>query len=266
MTVHRPPADSVRTTGNQCLLSHFLASLGDKRKLIAHQCCDQLTAVKTGHPLTSITWPYRGLKCRRLEVEYFWSYPLTNYQFQMIAGSSLFFPMIYICLCHYGPALLGFWFQTDLESENSACFFFFFKYMRGRPFLTMATRWSRSTSIFYALIGQNWTGEFMRKIYAASWMLFTLTAEADRVLCQLVIFLTVFFLWMYKIKYSWYQESSVIHGWFFLLGLLFDIQRIASLAFFRVVQTFYLKQQNCPCLRNWKAKLNCEWRIIAESR
>ena len=34
------------------------------------------------------------LKCRPIEVEYFWRYPLTNYQFQMIAGSSLFFPMI----------------------------------------------------------------------------------------------------------------------------------------------------------------------------
>ena len=45
---------------------------------------------------------------------------------------------------------------------------------------------------FYALIGQNLTGEFMQKIYAASWNLFTLTAEADRVFCQLVMFLTVF--------------------------------------------------------------------------
>ena len=45
--------------------------------------------------------------------------------------------------------------------------------------------WSRCTSNFY---GQNLTGEFMRKIYAASWNLFTLTAEADRVLCQLVMF------------------------------------------------------------------------------
>ena len=35
---------------------------------------------------------------------------------------------------------------------------------------------------FCALIGQNLTGEFMRKIYAA-----------DRVLCQLVMFLTVVF-------------------------------------------------------------------------
>ena len=45
-------------------------------------------------------------------------------------------------------------------------------------------------SNFYALIGQNLTGEFMRKIYAASWNLFTVTAETDRVFCQLVMFLT----------------------------------------------------------------------------
>ena len=32
---------------------------------------------------------------------------------------------------------------------------------------TMVTLWSRSTSNFNALIGQNLTGEFMRKIYAA---------------------------------------------------------------------------------------------------
>ena len=29
----------------------------------------------------------------------------------------------------------------------------FLKYRRGRPFLTIVTRWSRSTSNFYALIG-----------------------------------------------------------------------------------------------------------------
>ena len=27
-----------------------------------------------------------------------------------------------LCSCHYGPALLGFWFQTDLGRENSASF------------------------------------------------------------------------------------------------------------------------------------------------
>ena len=39
-----------------------------------------------------------------------------------------------------------------------------------------------------------------------------LIAEADRVLCHLVMFLTVIFYWMYKMKYSCYQDSSVIHG------------------------------------------------------
>ena len=78
--------------------------------------------------------------------------------------------------------------------------------------LTKVTRWSRSTSNFYALFGQNLTSEFMQKIYAASWNLFILTAEADRVLCQLVMFLTVFLHWMYEMEYSCYQESSVIHG------------------------------------------------------
>ena len=37
----------------------------------------------------------------------------------------------------------------------------------------LVMRWSRSTSNFYALIGQNFTGEFMHKIYAASWNLLT---------------------------------------------------------------------------------------------
>ena len=94
-----------------------------------------------------------------------------------------------MCLCHYDPALLRFWFQTDRGQENSAIFF---KYRQGRPFYTMVTRWSRSTFNFYTLIGQKLTGEFMRKIYAASRKLFTLRAEADRVLCQLVMYLTVF--------------------------------------------------------------------------
>ena len=78
--------------------------------------------------------------------------------------------------------------------------------------LTTVLRWSRSTFNVYALIGQNWTGEFMRKIYAVSRILLTLTAEAERVLCQLVMFLTVYFHWMYKIKFSCYQEPFVIHG------------------------------------------------------
>ena len=179
---------------------------------IGHQCCDQLTAVKTGYPLTSIIGPYRGLRCWPIEVKYFFEvirWQVTS--FQMITGSRLiFFKFICNMFC-FCAAQLKYWFKTDLGRENPASY-----YRRGRQLLltllTMVTRWSRSTSNFYALIGQHLTGELRRKIYAALWILFTLTAEADRVLCQLVMFLTVFFHWMHKMKFSCYQESSVIHG------------------------------------------------------
>ena len=78
-----------------------------------------------------------------------------------------------LCLC---ATQLRFWFQPDLGRENSASY-----YRQGRQLLltllTMVTRWSRSTSNFYALIGQNLTGEFMRKIYTASWIIFVSTCD-----------------------------------------------------------------------------------------
>ena len=110
------------------------------------------------------------------------TYPLTSYWFSNDRR------LKFVCFFFK----LKFWFKTDLGRENSASY-----YRQGRQLLltllTMVTRWSRSTSNFYALIGQNLTGELMGKIYAASWILFTLKAEADRVLCQLVMFLAVFF-------------------------------------------------------------------------
>ena len=75
----------------------------------------------------------------------------------MIAGSSLFFPKIHMKYVVF----MSLWPRTIKISQ-------FFQNTGGRPFLTMDTRWSRSASNFYALIGQNLTGEFMRKIYAAS--------------------------------------------------------------------------------------------------
>ena len=102
------------------------------------------------------------------------------------------------------------------------------KYGQARPYLTMVTRWSRFTCNFYTLIGQNLTGEFIRKNYAASWELFTLTAEVDRVLCQLVMFLTVFFFWMYKMKYSCYIKSLLL----FMAGLFTGFLVEKCVAFF----------------------------------
>ena len=111
-------------------------------------------------------------------------------------------------------ALCTILFQTDLGRENAASY-----YRQGMTFIAMVTRWSRSMSNFNALIGQNLKGELIRKIYAASGNLFTeavyLFTEADRIsCCRLLMFLTVFFQWKYKAKYSCYQDSSVIHDWF----------------------------------------------------
>ena len=111
-------------------------------------------------------------------------------------------------------ALCTLLFQTDLGRENAASY-----YRQGMTFIAMVIRWSRSMSNFNALIGQNLKGELMRKIYAASRNQFTeavyLFTEADTISCRhLLMFLTVFFQWMYKTKYSCYQDSSVIHDWF----------------------------------------------------
>ena len=58
---------------------------------IGYPYYDQLTPVKIRYPLTSITWPYRGLKLTadRGQV-FFWSLPLTKrYVFSWTTGSCL---------------------------------------------------------------------------------------------------------------------------------------------------------------------------------
>ena len=128
-----------------------------------------------------------------------------------------FFKFIWnvLCSCHYGPALLTFWFQTDLGRENSASYL---KIQAGKTFLTMVT-------FYIQFLCSDWS-KFERWVHAASWNLFTSTAEADRVLFQLVMFLTVFFHWMYK--YIWRTEPSVIHGWFVYWVFGWEMRRLSK--------------------------------------
>ena len=78
----------------------------------------------------SIRWPVSPDRTAGSSVDLsrssiFWSYPLTNYQFQMIAGSRLFFPMIhikYVVFMSLRPRAIRIWFQTDLWRKNSASF------------------------------------------------------------------------------------------------------------------------------------------------
>ena len=106
---------SVRTTGIPMFtltLSSYVGSPGESWlhtgayqiwwAPAAHQCCHRLTAVKTGYPLTSITWPYRGLRCRPIKVECFFEVMRWQFtRFQMIAGSRLLFLNSYQICCVY---------------------------------------------------------------------------------------------------------------------------------------------------------------------
>ena len=118
-----------------------------------------------------------------------------------------------LCLCHYGPALLTFWFQTDLGRKNSA------NYLKMQAGKTDAFQFSHHSHTLVTLalhvqfLCYDWY-KFDRWVHGENLCSILRLVYFDRVLCQLVMFLTVFFHWMYKIKYSCYQESSVIHGWF----------------------------------------------------
>ena len=162
---------------------------------IHHSNEGQLTAVKLEHLLAVIAdcitgsffypqlskqcicWPVSpdhmaGSGIDQLSLSTFWNYLLTSYYFwNDCSSSSIFLKCTWNKLCSWA-ATSKFWFQTDLGCENSAGF-----YMQGGKslltFPTMVMRWSSSSSHFYSLIGQNVTGEFMQKMYAASGNLLT---------------------------------------------------------------------------------------------
>ena len=141
---------------------------------------------------------------------FFWSYLLTSCYFSNDRRLKfIFFKCIWNKSCSWA-ALLKFWFRPDLGRENSPGF-----YMQGRQSLLTflpVTRWSRSTCKFYVLIGQNLTGEFMRKIYAASGNLFTEAGQKNRWLVKknstesmrLCLPLTI-------CRCSWFKRMHPIH-------------------------------------------------------
>ena len=128
-----------------------------------------------------LTVPRARVSTHRGQV-FFWSYSQTNYQFQMIAGSSLFFPMIHMkyMLCHYGPALLRFWFQTDLGHKNSASFS---KIQVGKTF---SYHGHALVTLYVQFLCSDWS-KFDRWVHVENLCsilkVVYFEAEADRVLC-----------------------------------------------------------------------------------
>ena len=203
---------------------------------------------------------------------FFWRYPLTSCYFSddrpcpcnnleeiccvlsgtrlwaPVAGSSsIFLKRIWNKSCSWA-ALLKCWFRTDLGRENSTVFYI---YMQGRQFLTV-TRWSRSTSNLYALIGQNLTGEFMRKIYAASGNLLTDSWSWQSFVSPCDVLNCLFLHGVPKIKYSCYQDCSVIHGWFVYCAFCWQMHRLSKSLEIRFRMASFSKTSllTCLCLRH----------------
>ena len=72
------------------------------------------------------------------------------------------------CLCHYGPARPSTIKIFISNLPRTRKFSQLFKKTGGEDLLLPWSRVGHAQSNFYALIGQNLIGEFMRKIFAAS--------------------------------------------------------------------------------------------------
>ena len=95
-------------------------------------------------------------------------------------------------------------------------------------------------------------GKFMQHLDTCS-----MIAEEDRVLCHLVMFLTVFFYWMYKIISSCYQDSSVFHGLFVYCAFVWEMHRLSKSLEIRVWMASFSKMSllTCPCSRRKRLKV-----------
>ena len=137
-----------------------------------------------------------------------------------------------LCLCHYGPTLLAFWFQTDLRHENST------RYLNVKAGKTDAFHFPHHIHALVTLYVQFWSSDwskFDRWVHAEDLYSILKLVYFDRwswqsFFCQLVMFLTIFFHWIHKMKYSCYQdrESSVIHDWFVYWIFGWEMRRLSK--------------------------------------
>ena len=73
-------------------------------------------------------------------------------------------------------------------------------------------------------------------------------------LCQLVMFLTVFFYWMYKMRYSCFQKSSVLHGWFVYWVFGWEVRRLSKSEIrFRMASFLFFTSGLAWCVRGFRS-------------
>ena len=153
MTVHRTNDRLSAPQAYQCLLSHFQASLGAQEKT---DCTSMLSSIDSCQNRVSadqyhLTVTRAQVSTHRGRV-FFEVIRWQVTRFQMIAGSRLLFLKNSYQICVY-VSIAPYYYDFDFKMTSDAKIQpVFLKYRRGRPFLTMVTCWSRSTSNFYALI------------------------------------------------------------------------------------------------------------------
>ena len=139
----------------QCLLSHFLATLGAQEKAY---CTSMLSSIDSCQNRVSadhyhLTESRAQVSTHRGQV-FFWSYPLTIYSFSNDRRLTFTFVLNSYQICCVYVSIAPHYYDFDFKLTSDAKIKpVFLKYRRGRPFLTMVTCWSRSTSNFYVLIG-----------------------------------------------------------------------------------------------------------------
>ena len=163
----------------------------------------------------------------------------------MIAGPSFFFFFSYEICCVYLRQNDNFEFQLTADekiqaaiaSRKDSCFWL----------LATATRWSRSTSNFYALIGQKLIGEF-KLVYFDSWRWHSFVSSCD-------VFNCLFLLDVPNETELLTRLFCVIHGWFVYCAFGFEMHSLSKSLEIRFRMASFSKKISlltCPCLRRTK--------------
>ena len=155
----------------------------------------------------------------------FLSYPLTNHQFQMIVGSSLFFPKIHMKYVVFMPLwprtvkiLISNWPWTQKISQ-------LFKTTGGEDLFFHGYV---LVTLYVQFLYSDWS-KFDRWVHMEN------LCSILKVVLLWQLKLTDFcvnlwcFYWMYKMKYSYYQGSSVFHGWFVYCVFGWEMRRLSKL-------------------------------------
>ena len=150
-----------------------------------------------------------------------------------------------LCLCHYGPALLRFWFQTDLGRENLASFL---KTQAGKTFFLPWTRVGHALRpIFMLWLVKIWQvsscGKFMQHLESCLlWQSFVSTCDVFNCLFpldvqnEIQLLSRVFcYSWIVCLLVFWLRDPSlvkvgnrILDGIVFVFHLAWCVKRIQN--------------------------------------